>query len=259
MLLIDYYAYNNKIAAVHPGEKFLFFALTMAITLAFDNAVTSLLVILLMAAAVVVLAGTPWFTYLKLLIVPGSFLVPGVLVLAVSVNADTASFLWSASVGPYAVGITGPGLDTAVKVFLRSLGSVSCLYFLALTTPLSDMVSLLKKIRVPSIVIELLTLIYRFIFVLLKVTGQIYTAQSSRLGYRNARTTLNSLSRIISSIFVKTYHQSQVMYDALAARCYQGNLNILEERRCLSARNLLLIVIVDGTLLIYSAKFGGLI
>ncbi len=259
MLLIDYYAYNNKIATVHPGEKFLFFVLTLTITLAFDNVVTWLLVILLMAATVVVLAGTPWFTYLKLLLLPGSFLIPGVLVLAVSVNTDPASFIRSVSVGPYAVGITGPGLETAVKAFLRSLSSVSCLYFLALTTPLSDMISLFKKFRVPSLIIELLTLIYRFIFVLLKVTGQIYTAQSSRLGYRNTRTALNSLSRIISSIFVKTYHQSQVMYDALLARCYQGSLNILEERRCLSARNLLLIATVDGALLIYSAKLGGLL
>jgi len=259
MLLIDYYAYNNKIAAVHPGEKILFFAVTMILSLGFNNAATSLLVIILMAGTVISLAGLPWPAYLKLMLVPCSFLIPGVLMLAVSFSTEPLHFIWSISAGPYTVGITGPGLDSAASVFLRSLSSVSCLYFLALTTPLSDIVIILKKLRVPSLIIELLTLIYRFIFILLKVTGQAYTAQSSRLGYRTTRNAFNSLSILIFSAFIKTYHQSQAMYDALLARCYEGNLNIVEERRRFSWRNLLLIIAVDCTLAIYSIYAGGLI
>jgi cobalt/nickel transport system permease protein len=259
MLLIDHYAYNNKLAGVHPGEKFLFFAVTVALCLALPTTFTTLVVTLLMAGAVVFAAGVPWRFYLKLLLLPGAFLAVGVAAVAVSVTRSPQDFIWAIHTGQYFFGITRQGLDNSVNLFLRSLGAVSCLYFLSLTTPMTEIADVLRKMRVPTLVIELMTLIYRFIFILLEVTGQIYTAQSSRLGYKNARTGFHSLSRLVLSIFIKSYRQSQAMYDSLVSRCYSGNLHILTEPRQWCARNILLIVTVDGALLLCSLYAGGLV
>lgn len=246
MLMIDYYAYKNKLSAVHPGEKFIFFALTVTLCLALTSPATSLAALLVTAGTIILLAGVPWRLYLKLMLVPASFLVAGVLTVAVTFTGGTQEFLWSVNLGAYRAGITPGGLETAGELFLRSLGAVSCLYFLALTTPITETVGVLRSLRLPALVIELMVLVYRFIFILLETAGRIYTAQTARLGYHNLRSGYVSLSSLVMSLFVKSYRQSQAVYDAMLARCYDGRLNFVSTKQHWSWRHLLLILAVDG-------------
>lgn len=257
MLLIDHYAYNNKLASIHRGEKFAFFALTITIGLVLPSTITSLAIIILMAGAVVFLAGIPWRFYLKLMLLPGSFLMIGVILVAISISREVQDFLWAVKLGSYVVGISKQNLEHAINLFLRSLGAVSCLYFLSLTTPLTDIMAILKRLLVPTLVVELMVLIYRFIFTLLEVTLKIYTAQSSRLGYKNIRTSYASLSQLVLSLFVKSYQYSQTMYDSLASRCYAGKLHFVDEHLNWSAHNIFLIIIIDGALVVSSLYTGG--
>lgn len=259
MLLIDHYAYNNKLSSMHPGEKFIFFVLTIVLCLALTTLITSITITILMAGIIVFVAGIPWRFYVKLMLLPVSFLIIGVAAVAFSITKGPDDFIWAFNIGSYSVGIIRQGMINAVELFFRSLGAVSCLYFLALTTPLTELITILKRFRVPTLVIELMTLIYRCIFILLGVTGQIYTAQSSRLGYKNMRTSFNSLSQLVASMFIKSYRHSLTMYDSMASRCYNGNLLFLEEQRKLSVRNLLLIVCIDGVLVACSIYAGGIV
>ncbi|SFG24243.1 cobalt/nickel transport system permease protein [Desulfotomaculum arcticum] len=258
MLLMDYYAYNNKLSYVHPGEKFIFFAGTLTVCFALNTAITCLAITLLMSLAVVVLSGVPWRFYLKLMLIPGLFLIVGVITVAISIIPESGNFIWATRLGYYTIGVTNQSLDNAVDLLLRSLGAVSCLYFLSLTTPLTDIVLIMKRLRVPLLVVELITLIYRFIFILLDMAGKIYIAQSSRLGYKTAPTGFNSLSRLLLSMFIKSYRHSQAIYDSLASRCYNGDLHFFTEQRHWSWRNIGLIIVIDGALVVCSLNAGGL-
>jgi len=258
MLLIDHYAYSNRLATVHPGEKFIFFVVTVTICLALNSPATSLAVMLLTGAAVILLARVPWQVYLKLMLIPASFLVVGVLTVAVTFTRGGGEFFWAVQLGSFTAGITPGGLELAGQMFLRSLGAVSCLYFLALTTPVTQMVGILRWLRIPSLVIELTVLIYRFIFILLETAGRIYTAQSSRLGYRNIRTGYHSFSQLVMSLFVKSYRQSQTVYDSLLSRCYDGRLNFVETKYRWSVVNIALIIAADGALTACWLIAGGL-
>ncbi len=246
MLLIDYYAYSNKLSSVHPGEKFIFFVITVTICLGLNSPVTSLAVVLLTGATVILLARVPWRVYLKLMLIPVSFLVVGVLTVAITFTKGGGEFIWAVQLGSITAGVTPGGLELAAKMFLRSLGAVSCLYFLALTTPVTQMVGILRWLRIPSLVIELIVLIYRFIFILLETAGRIFTAQSSRLGYRNIRTGYHSFSQLVLSLFVKSYRQSQAVYDSLLSRCYDGRLNFVEAQYRWSWVNIALIIAADS-------------
>ncbi len=72
--------------------------------------------------------------------------------------------------------------------------------FMAMTTPLVDMVDLFRRVGVPVILIDVMTLMYRFIFVLLDSLDRMYVAQNSRLGYRSWRR--GSTARGVSQPFV---------------------------------------------------------
>ena len=122
---------------------------------------------------------------------------------------------------------TGHSLFYALRLVLVSLAAVSCLYFLTLTTPTLDMLGLLKKIRCPWIVIELMVLIYRFIFVLLDIAFAITTAQNCRLGNRNVRTGLRSMGQMLARVLILAMHKTTVLFDAMEARCYDGKMQVI--------------------------------
>jgi cobalt/nickel transport system permease protein len=139
MLKIDGFAYTNRLRQVHPLEKAAFAFITMFLCLGFSLPVISCIVILLMAFATVGLARIPVIVYIKLMLLPFLFLLIGVITIAVSVSTQSleAGQLAGITISGITVGLTYNGLITAGGLFFKSLGAVSCLYFLSLTTKIS--------------------------------------------------------------------------------------------------------------------------
>ena len=81
----------------------------------------------------------------------------------------------------------------------------------------------------PKLIVELMGLIYRFIFVLLETADTMITAQNSRLGYSSLSAGFRSLGTLVSTLFIRSYKRSDELYTALEARGYDGDLNVLEE------------------------------
>lgn len=256
MFNIDYYAYSNKLRSSHPGEKITFSLLTMVICLVFPYPAVSLAVIALMAVAVTLVAGIPCRVYIKLMSLPFSFLALGVAAIAISVSRYSGS-LYGITIGSVTIGVTARDVGTALNVFCKSLGAVSCLYFLSLTTPMVETISVLKKTRIPAVFIELMSLIYRFIFVVMETASKIYVAQSSRWGYASFKTSYHSLGQLLSTVFIKSYHRSQMLHTALMSRCYNGELNVVEPKYSASVRNVVIIIVVEIFLLAVALYSGG--
>lgn len=252
MLKIDQYAYMNRLAQIHPAEKSVFAIMTMVICLGFSSPVISLLVILMMSGLTIFLARIPARFLLRLMLAPMSFLLLGVLTVAFVVTRDSSALQWGFSIGYYNVGVTASGLIRAGELFLKSLGAVSCLYFLSLTTPMVEILMLLRKLRLPPLFIEIMSLVYRFIFVLLDTTDKIYTSQASRWGYGTLKTSYFSFGQLLSNLFTKSFFNSKMLYMTLTARCYNGELNVLENDYVWSRRNLLLIILIESILLTVS-------
>lgn len=231
MITIDHYANTNKLRAYPPAEKATL-ALSLTIICLISATVwTPIIVLWLMSALIVWRAGIPARIYGKLMLVPMTFLVFSCLVIAFSVSKTTsgAGFLWYLEVSRFIIGIRFQDLNTAVLLFTRSLGAVSCLYFLALTTPMLEILSIMRRLKTPSQLVELMALIYRFIFVLIDTATTIYISQSSRLGYSSWKTSLNSMGKLISSLLFIALRRSQKLTIALDSRCYSGTTRVLEK------------------------------
>ena len=257
MFSIDSYAYSNKLRKFHPAEKCAFAMITLIICLAAASLTTSLAVFALMSVAVVGYAGIPGRVFAGFMSVPVSFLLVGVLTIAVTVTKEPVAFLFGLSVQGINIGVTSVGSAAAVSLLFKSLGAVSCLYFLSLTTPMIDIVYVLRKMKVPALFVELMTLIYRFIFVLAETAEKIYTSQSSRLGYGGVKVAFSSLGGLASTLFIKSFHRSQLLFQSLSSRCYTGGLNVLEAEYTYSVRNLFLIAVLDLALIALSFYSGG--
>ena len=111
----------------------------------------------------------------------------------------------------------------------QALASVSCLYFLSFNTPMPDILNVLRVMRCPRIILELMLLIYRYIFVLLEIASNLRTAQNSRLGNKDYRTSLKSFGALASALFIRAIKKSNALYDAMESRCYDGTIRVLNE------------------------------
>ena len=250
MLNIDGFAYTNRLRQVHPLEKAAFALITMFLCLGFSLPVISGITIILMASAIVGLARIPLIVYLKLMSLPLSFLLIGVLTIAVTFSTHSlgAEQIAGITISGITVGITHSGLTAAAGLFLKSLGAVSCLYFLSLTTPAVEMVAMMRKLKFPALFIELTDLVYRFIFVMLAAADDIYTSQSSRWGYASLKNSMKSLGQLTAALFIKALHRSQALFTALSSRGYTGQLNVLTPEYTVSINNIIIITIVETAL-----------
>lgn len=121
------------------------------------------------------------------------------------------------------------GTTMAVSTFLRVAGGLSCLYFLVLTTPVTDMLITLRKLHVPLILVEMSLLIYRYIFVLLEIASQMNTAQEMRLGNTNWISKIKSTALLAGNLFIRTLEQGERTFTAMSARGYDGEIRTLDD------------------------------
>ncbi|MHB1420520.1 MAG: cobalt ECF transporter T component CbiQ [Bacillota bacterium] len=255
MINIDAFAYTNRLRYVNPAEKTVFALLTLFICLGFSSLLVSGIVIVMMSIVTIYLAGIPVKVYSKLLLLPLSFLLVGVLTIIVSIGtnglaANAGDWLIKVTVAGRVLGVTQLKLIFGAGILGKSLGSVSCLYFLSLTTPMVELASIMRKLKFPVIFVELLELMYRFIFVLQKTSTDIFISQASRWGYSSTKNSMKSLGQLTAALFIRSLYRSQALYIALSARGYTDKLNVLGPEYEISINNIIFIVIINSALII---------
>lgn len=262
MISIDKLAYISELQKVNPMEKFIFAMVTMIMCISLNNLTDSIIILLLMAFITIYKGKLPLKNYIELMSLPLVFLIMGLITIAINVVGSNEGLIFSFSIFNVKLGCTYDSIFTATKLFFKSLASVSCLYFLTLTTPIFEVLSVLRKLKVPKLFVELMGLIYRFIFVLLDTVNMIYISQNSRLGYSTFKLGFNSLGELITSLFLSSYKRSQDIYTAMESRCYDGEINLLENNYTHSYKNIFLIIVVEVVLIIISFSnniLGGII
>jgi cobalt/nickel transport system permease protein len=119
--------------------------------------------------------------------------------------------------------MTGQGARTAGFLLLRVVDSASLGLLLVLSTPWNSILAALRWFRMPSVVVEILGMTYRYIFVLIHTANSAFLSRRSRsLGTLSAAENRRWLARALASIMGKTQHMSEQVYLAMLARGYHG-------------------------------------
>jgi cobalt/nickel transport system permease protein len=225
---IDRYAHSNAIRCLDPAQKGALALLAMGLCLALDRPLVGLLTVGWMLALTVGWARVPAPVFGRVALAQGLFLAASAagVSLAAGLGAAPAA-TWALRAGPLWVG-TGPvALATALRLVARALGCASALNFLILTTPLVDLIELLRRLRAPEVLVDLMTLTYRAIFVLLESLTRMHTAQGARLGYAGPRQAMGSAAQLAAQLFVDAYRRSARLQLSLESRGMEGALRVL--------------------------------
>lgn len=243
---IDIYAYDSKINHWNSALKVGLAILMLLGCIIFDNLYVSALVIAISAFITVGLGKLPVITYIKLLCIPMAFLIVGSFIIAVNFGVQEQGLAGIWLPFNYYVFVTTDSLNTVLHLWGKAFGGLSAMFMMSLSTPSNEIFSVLRKIKVPALVIELMNMIYRFIFVMVDTFVRMNNSAESRLGYVDGRTALHTFGNIAGNLLVISIKKGSHYYDAMESRCYDGELIFWEDEKQITSEQ----AIYAGTALV---------
>lgn len=140
------------------------------------------------------------------------------------------------TIGPLELTISADGIRRFLTIVIGSWLSVQVALLLAFTTPFHDLVDALRELRMPKILIAVISFMYRYLAVLSDESSRMLRARDSRSaagpgssgGSLRWRATV--AGRMVGSLFLRAYERSERIYAAMQARGFEGEFRHLQAR-----------------------------
>jgi cobalt/nickel transport system permease protein len=165
------------------------------------------------------------FIFGFLVVFPASLnvITPGKIIFNVF-SFNKPSQLWIYNI-PQNIGFTENGFHVVTLVFLRVLNSVSFAMLIVFTTPFSSFIKSFKIIGIPDTFLMIITLAYKYIFILARTIEDTYFALRSRL-FSNINN--SNIRKLISGRIFSIFKRSVIIYEntyyAMVSRGYRGKI-----------------------------------
>mgnify|MGYP000851007497 CR=1 FL=1 len=247
-MLIEQSAYANRWRRVTPAAKAGFALAGLVAAFAATTPGNALLVALLLAATTLGGAGVAPGRYLRVALPAIGFLALSCLSLAFSVSLDAQ--------GHPAWQLAPETLPAIGLLAARSLAALAALLGLVLTTPLPDLLALLRRLHAPEVLLDLMVLCYRMLFVLRSAIRDTRVAQRARLGYGDTRRSLRSLALLVANLAIQVWQRAACLHRAALARNGDGPLRFLTPEYPQARRHQWL-ALGAGAGLILAARLGA--
>jgi cobalt/nickel transport system permease protein len=233
---IDSLAYTNRLRNVPPEHKLLFAMMLFSLSWVASVPI-QLLISFWIAVWIIGYGGIPAAVYLKLQTIPFGFWLTSVPALVFGgVRLPNLGFIqadirWGFTVGQVFLYISNQGLEQVSTLLTRSMALTACMYFILLTVPFVEIVRILQNLGCPHLITELLTLMYRFIFLLTETASELLIAQQARVGYSTWKTGIRSAAIIVSQLLGRTLENYRQISLGLTSRGFMGEFRVLSIRR----------------------------
>ena len=249
--LIDYYSHISGMKKVNPMLKVVFSFLVLILCIVLNNPFVSLVVIITTSIVTLIKGKIPFIAYLRILLIPIVFILLGTLAIGIEFSKQP--------LGDYNVNLGFAYIYTSLNkikemmyLILRVFAAICALQLTTLSTPSSEFISVLRKLGMPKLIAELMHLIYRFIFILTDVFIKMKNSADSRQGYSNFRSSCFTFGNIASNMLIISLKRASTYYDAMEARCYDGDLCFLEEKKQIKIQQIIYsIVFITGIIFIW--------
>lgn len=250
MNTIDHIAHNNRLRHVNPKLKVLFALSMLLITVFSKSIIVPLIIAFIMITLTVFMAKVPLRIYIPLLGAPIGFGILTVILMGFIYSGGDK--LLSIKIFNFDISFYSYGVNLGLLVFSRMLGGVASTLFLALTTPMTELFYILRELKVPSTLLDIAMMMYRYVFLLLDEMIRVMNAQNTRLGYKDLKTTYKSLGTLAAILFIRTWERGERSFVMMSSRGYNGDLKLLNKIKSPSVKYLLLIIILDIVLIVIS-------
>lgn len=218
MLIIDQYAYQNRLVGLSPKVKLGIYLLLLGISFTGIPSLQWAIIVALFPATCYV-AKLHWKTYAKWLLLTLPFVLISLVTMAVSFQASPSQDvlltlpLWKG----YAV-ISQASLVQTLEVFVRSYACLMSTYFFVLTVPFRQLIDLLRSFRIPNELLEVIVFMYRFIFMFLEEFLVMRDTLDLKFGFGTMKQSYQTMGLLASQLFTRLMRANRQINDMLEFR-----------------------------------------
>ena len=149
-------------------------------------------------------------------------LLPFILVISIFIPFITSGpSLFELSIGPISTHITSSGLIRFFSIGFRAFISFLATILLVSTTRFGDLMRAASVLGLPSIMVVLLSFMYRYLFILVDEAAHMLIARDLR-GSKRGLPVLVASGGIVGALLVRSFEHADKLYAAMLLRGYTG-------------------------------------
>lgn len=127
------------------------------------------------------------------------------------------------------VSVTYDGLLVLANVVTKAWICILSLILLSATTKFTDLLRGLKQLKMPNVLILILSFMYRYIFILSDEVMRMRQARDSRNFGGGRLRQLKTIGNMIGTLFIRSYERGERIYAAMLARGFDGDVRSLHQ------------------------------
>ena len=205
MFAIDKYAYQNRLKNLPVAYKFVIYLLLLAVSFSGVRSL-QLGLIVLVAPLTCYVARLPWLRYLKWYLHASIFILISLLTFVLTYQNSQEQLLLALPLGQGYLGISQSSVQQTIFILLRIYSSLVSTYFFV------------KAMHVPRVLLDLIVLMYRFIFLVFYEFVTIRDTLDLKFSFYNKRKQHQAWGRLANTLFVKLLDDNQHLNEVLTLR-----------------------------------------
>lgn len=120
------------------------------------------------------------------------------------------------------------GGQAAIAAFLKAFLSVLSVIILVSTTRFSNLLKGLEGLKLPTLLVSMISFVYRYLFIISDEYGHIKIARESRNFGGSKSRQWKGIGHSVGTLFLHSYERGERVYSAMTARGYEGKIRTLE-------------------------------
>jgi cobalt/nickel transport system permease protein len=228
--LVSAYAKRNPLSKIHPLEKIMLSVLPIVI-LGYCNNIVIIIFNILVITLIHIKSKSPIKIVLRFSL--------GIVMFA-SISCVTFIFDY--------------GIVFCLIIILKGLSGGLCLSYLALTTPLDDVLNLVAKSNLLRDVCDITKSMERFLFLIEDEFITLQNAMKSRGGFDSIVLRIKSSGKLLGVLFINTLRKWNEIKDVINSRCFKGYMSYMEREYSFSIYRVLAITGYNALLIALNFK-----
>ncbi|MCP5002581.1 MAG: cobalt ECF transporter T component CbiQ [Planctomycetes bacterium] len=146
----------------------------------------------------------------------------GIFILVIMGLHKGDTILFSGTLFGYELALKKEGLQIGLLLFTKVAGGVMLMLLLSFTTTITKICMAARWMKIPETLIEVLSFVYRYLFLLIEEMETMMSSQRSRLGYVTWFKTLKSFGRLGGMLIIRSITRAENAHIAMSSRGYDG-------------------------------------
>lgn len=149
--------------------------------------------------------------------------------------------------------LLGGSKEVFWQVTVKMVLCVGAAIWLSATTPFTQLLDALRKLKVPSLLTIMLSFMFRYLFVLAEEAMRMSRAYQSRCPKKQTLRDAVNIGRLAGALMLRTYDRAERIYLAMLSRGFDGEFRAISVQRMKFADFVVLVAFVGAIVAIIFA------